>query len=782
MIARGGVVGAGLWFAVAAFAAEPAPGERGTPLDEPRGSQHETKTPPPSAPAATPTDPGAPIPALPPTGEPRLQLRREPESATPAQSPARFNPDPGAAFKPAPVADVPFFKTQETPPLLRPEEQPVPADRALPRSPLERTRFELAPAAAKTGREGDPLPAELALPRARVRENRFIPNAWHAPEEYPLTAAGRGYPANTTPVPDRWRSTGFEPWRRYTAGDTNELPYYRVKPDLWHHYRQSILKGDLPIHGQDLFLNLTASSDVVAEDRRLTVPSGASAARPGSFDFYGENRSQILVGNAAFQADLFRGETVFKPVEWLVRVKLIFNYNRVSFREAGLISPDPRGQLGAGHGVTVDNRGVLNPGDIDGLLNRGLTTAPADYSGSRHTVRPKNYLAVQELFFEKHLGDLSANYDFYAVKVGHQTFNSDFRGLIFNDTNLGARFFGNYDSNRWQYNAAVFDLREKDTNSELNTFDRRGQVVVIANVYRQDFWKHGYTAQLSFHASFDRANTHYDTNGGIVRPAPIGTVLPHGVNSYYLGWAGDGHLDRWNLSHAAYLVLGRDGFNGIAGRPVDIFAQMAAVELSYDHDWLRYKGSFLSASGDRHPGDTRATGFASILDNTNFTGGPFSYYARQGFNLGGTALGLKQRFSLLPDLRTSKTEGQQNFVNPGLLLLGCGVEADLTPRLRAFANANALRFATAAPIKAVLLTNQADEAFGTDLSVGVQWRPLLTQNIVVSAGYGALLPARGFRDIFRTTQPAVPGFTAPGATAVVDRFLHSAILAVSLTY
>ena len=42
-------------------------------------------------------------------------------------------------------------------------------------------------------------------------------------------------------------------------------------------------------------------------------------------------------------------------------------------------------------------------------------------------------------------------------------------------------------------------------------------------------------------------------------------------------------------------------------------------------------------------------------------------------------------------------------------------------------------------------------------------RSLGTANIVVSAGYGALLPARGFRDIFRTTQPAIPGFTTPGA-------------------
>src|SRR5262249_40572325 len=144
--------------------------------------------------------------------------------------------------------------------------------------------------------------------------------------------------------------------------------------------------------------------------------------------------------------------------------------------------------------------------------------------------------------------------------------------------------FGNYANNRWQYNLVAFDMREKDSNSELNTFDSRDQVVVIANAYRQDFLWKGYTAQLSFQANLDRGGIHYDTNGRLVRPAPIGTVQEHDVNAYYLGWAGDGHIGRLNLSHAFYEVLGRDDFNGLAGRPVDINAQMAALELSYDHN------------------------------------------------------------------------------------------------------------------------------------------------------------------------------------------------------
>jgi hypothetical protein len=768
---------------LSAPAQPPLPGERGTPRDEPRSTQRADQSPPPSAPEATPVDPGAPLPPLPPIEEPRLRLRRETGSVTPAQPPAQFNPDPGAGLKPPVRTSEPYFTTNQVAIPASPEEAPVPADRALPRSSLERTRMEATQPHAQIPRYGrEPLAESERLPRAGTRENRFIPNAWHAPDEYPLSKYGAGFPDRSTPSPDRWRSTGFVPWRRYTSGATEESPYAHPEPARWHPYRQSLLKGDLPIRGNDLFLSLTAAADLVHEDRKLPSPSGVSASRAGSFDFFGGSRSQAWIGNLALQADLFRGATVFKPVEWLVRVRPVLNYNRTRFHEAGLASPDPRGNISGGVGSGSNNTGVTNPGDIDALLAGKVRPGPESYTARTHTVRSKNYIALQEAFYEKHLRDLSPNYDFLAVKVGNQTFNSDFRGFIFNDTNLGARLFGNYDNNHWQYNLAVFDLREKDTNSDLNTFERRGQIVAVANVYRQDFWEKGYTAQLSIHASFDESDLHYDTNGGIIRPAPLGTIRPHRVNSYYLGWAGDGHLGRWNISHALYLATGRDDFNGLAGRPVDILAQLGAIELSYDRDWIRFKASLVYASGDHDATDRQATGFDSILDNTNFTGGPFSYYVRQGFNLGGTAVGVKQRFSLLPNLRTSKTQGQQNFVNPGLALGGLGADIEVTPKLRAFVNASYLRFDSTHPIRTALVTNQIDRELGIDVSLGLQWRPLLTDNWIVSLGSGVLRPGRGFRDIYRRTQPAVPGFTDPAVGSRVDRILHSTVLASTVTY
>src|ERR1019366_5967167 len=162
--------------------------------------------------------------------------------------------------------------------------------------------------------------------------------------------------------------------------------------------------------------------------------------------------------------------------------------------------------------------------------------------------------------------------------------------------------------------------------------------VYVANVYRQDLiWK-GYTGQLNFIANFDGDSQHYDKNGFITRPAPIGDVRDHYVQAYYIGWTGDGHIGWLNIDHAFYQVFGEDSFNGIAGRPVEISAQMAALELSVDKNWMRHKLS--------------------------------GFYVLQGFNLGGTSVNFKQPDSLVPDFRTSKTEAHLNSSNSPISYAG----------------------------------------------------------------------------------------------------------------
>ena len=108
-------------------------------------------------------------------------------------------------------------------------------------------------------------------------------------------------------------------------------------------------------------------------------------------------------------------------------------------------------------------------------------------------------------------------------------FNSDFRGFLFSDEQPGVRLFGNLRSNRINYNLAYFYLLEKNTNSELNTFQPRHQQVYIGNVYIQDFLAKGYTTEFSFHYNRDDPTIHFDDNGFLVRPAPIGAVVNDGV-------------------------------------------------------------------------------------------------------------------------------------------------------------------------------------------------------------------------------------------------------------
>src|SRR2546425_8550340 len=109
---------------------------------------------------------------------------------------------------------------------------------------------------------------------------------------------------------------------------------------------------------------------------------------------------------------------------------------------------------------------------------------------------------------------------------------------------------------------------------------------------------------------------------------------------------------------------------------------MAAAEFSVDRDWTRYRVSLFYSSGDANPRDGRARGFDAILDLPSFGGGIFSFWNREGIRLTGSGVLLTTPGSLLPSLRSSKEEGQANFVNPGIFLVNAGADFDITPKLR----------------------------------------------------------------------------------------------------
>ncbi len=544
----------------------------------------------------------------------------------------------------------------------------------------------------------DSQPAGRRLPSGRSRSTVERP----APRTQPQAVAGEEpsraqidefQRSNFIPIRDRWR-----------IGYANNF----LDP-----YAQNVLKGDYAIIGQNIFLNVIGISESLFEARSVPTPQGISRNRAGSGEFFGRGRQLFFNQNLVASIEIFQGSTGFKPRDWAVRFTPVFNYNYLD----------------------VEERNIVNL-DIREGTNR------SDYQ-----------LALQELFVEARLWELSPRFDFISMRLGIQGFTSDFRGFIFADNAPGVRFFGNFLNNRYQWNIAYFNLLEKDTNSMLNSLEIRNRRVIVANIYKQDFIFKGYTTQFSFHYDRDVAGDEdpdgqiYDRNGFLVRPARLGTLRPHNVHAYYLGWAGDGHIGRWNVSHAFYQVLGKSTFDPVAGRDVKINAQLAALEVSYDIDWWRPKVSVFYASGDRNPVDDTARGFDSILDNVNFAGNGFSYFNRQGFLLSATGVFLNNRFSFLNDLRSSKIQGQSQFTNPGVILVSGGVDIEATPKLKVLLNYNYLWFASTASLEFVLHREDLRQSIGHDASFGFIYRPLLNQNIVLNGGLAFLFPTGGLEDI-----------------------------------
>jgi hypothetical protein len=583
---------------------------------------------------------------------------------------------------------------------------------------LESTTGEPVPKVG-TGMPGTTGPtAEFPLPSNYATDlgNLKLPTPW------PLEVVPELAPIAARPAPDRWNAPMPE-WDRYNR--RGEFPY--VKGHWYDPFNRNILKGDKPVFGQQWFFNFTGTSLTGINVRRLPVPSGISTEQPNEEGFFGKGEQFFTGQTFILSFDLFRGDTSFRPVDFRFRVTPEINLNFLQTRERGLVNVDVR----------------------------------------RGTNRFDAHAGLQEAFVEARIRDLSPNFDFVSVRAGIQQFVSDFRGFIFAEQQPGVRVFGNLRSNRVNYNLAYFYFLEKDTNSGLNTFNNRQQQVYIGNVFIQDFLTKGYTTEFSFHYNRDDPSVHFDENGFLVRPSPIGDVvnghvIAHGIRAYYLGWASNGHIKRLNVNHAFYQVLGHDTFNPIAGRRVDINAQMAALELSIDKDWQRYYASVFYASGDSSSrfGPQRngeAHGFDTIVDDTNFAGGPFSFFDQQGIPLTSTGVALTTPASLLSALRSNKLEGQANFVNPGMYVFNAGGNFKLTTNLTAFANTSYLRFVRTEPLQILLFQAPIRHSIGQDLGFGVKYRPKLSDNVIVTGGTSALFAGAGLKNLY-TSKVLLSGF------------------------
>ncbi len=506
------------------------------------------------------------------------------------------------------------------------------------------------------------------------------------------------YPREKISIPDRWRLI-----------DTLGL----VDDNIYDPYNHNTYKGDKPIH-DDWFLQLNAISDTVLELRDIPTPVGPSTSEnSGAVDTIGSGEQSIFAQNLILSAVYYKGDTIFRPPDYEYRFTGVVNYNRVD----------------------VDERRALHIDPDDG------------------TTRTDSHFGVQDMYVDVHLRNVSERYDFDSVRFGVQPITADFRGFLFIDNPFGVRLFGTRDNNIYQYNLAWFRRIEKDTNSGLNDLSEglRDDDIFLANLYRQDYPVLGFNSEvvLLHNRNSEDSEFQFDNNGFLVRPASLGFEQLRSYDVTYLGYNGDGHFGRHNVSMSTYFAVGTEDSSVFTDAESDIGAFFAAIEYSRDYDWMRARFSALYGSGDDDPFDDVSTGFDAVFENPLFAGADTSYWIRQPVgNIGGGGVSLSGRNGMLNSMRSSKEQGQSNFTNPGIQLLGYGMDFDLLPEWRMSFNLNHLWFATTEVLEVSRNQGDIDRDIGWDVSVASIYRPFMTQNAIFRLSAAWLLPGDGYEQMF----------------------------------
>ncbi len=637
----------------------------------------------------------------------------EPETSAPAAAgtpaasrlrPGTRAPRAGESGAEAPSTIEP--KVERSPPVV------APADETEPTTPSAASRPR-----ASRHRPGPPAPqigeSEPEAPAAIYPEGeRYRPGAEPAEAQPPevtdpnratqlerVPSPAPAAPGDFIPIPDRWR----------LAKDLG-----LVKEPWYDPYNRNLLKADRPVY-RDWFVNLSVISDSTLELRSVPTPVAPQVSNTaGSLDTFGGSDQLLFNQNFIFSLIAYKGNTVFKPPDYEFRLTPVVNVSHAEVEELRVLHIDPR------DGDTRDDA----------------------------------QLAMQELFLDVHIRNVSDRYDFDSVRFGIQPFSTDFRGFLFQDNQLGIRFFGSRDNNIWQYNVAWFRRLEKDTNSGLNDIsdDPRDDDTVLGNLYRQDFPVRGFTSQATVVYNRNREGDDglfFDDNGFLARPATLGHELGRDYDVIYLGYNGDGHFGRLNLTGSFYYALGDESRGTFIDAETDVRAWFVAAEASVDFDWIRPRASVVYASGDDDAFDETSQGFDAIFENPLIAGADTSYWIRQGIpNIGGGGVTLQTRNGVLGSLRSSKEHGQSNFTNPGVELYGLGADLDVLPELRVSANANKLFFEDTTILEVARNQGRIDSDIGWDLSLAFIYRPFFTQNIVGRLSGAVLVPGDGFRDLF----------------------------------
>ncbi|MEQ8741683.1 hypothetical protein [Parasphingorhabdus sp.] len=551
---------------------------------------------------------------------------------------------------------------------------------------------------------------------------QFNPGAVNAPPP-------EAFPTDEFPVPDRWRI--MQSLCPAKGGDESIYTLFGALRNncqsTLNPYAQNVLKGDKPIpadkkpgflKGDDWFFVANVISDTVIEPRSFPIPVGVQTTeRPNSLDVFGRSGSEVYAQTFITGFALIKGSTAYKPPDVEYRLTLATQVNHVNVPERRVLFVEP----------------------------------------SKPSHRTDWFVGVQEAFFDYHIRNTSARYDFDSFRIGIQPMQADFRGFLFQDNQLGFRLFGTRDNNRIQYNLGAFVQLEKDTNSGLNDITQtpRESYIFFANLYRQDLPFVGLTSQfsLTYNMNREKSDVEIDDNGFPVRPALLGDLRGRAYDVVYPGYAFDGRIGRINLTGQVYGAFGEDRNSFFTSEPAKIEAYFGALEASYDVDFLRFRASGLFASGDGNPYNNTEAGFDAIFENPIFAGADTSYWIRQTipFAGGGRVISINGRNGILNSLRSSKEQGQSNFNNPGTILAGVGVDADLTPDFRLSGNANHLWFHKTESLEALRVEGSIPRDIGWDLSLAAIYRPKATQNMVFRLSGAALIPGKGFKDLFDQT-------------------------------
>jgi hypothetical protein len=341
---------------------------------------------------------------------------------------------------------------------------------------------------------------------------------------------------------------------------------------------------------------------------------------------------------------------------------------------------------------------------------------------------------------------------FYSMRVGIQPFQSDFRGFLFNDSQLGIRLFGNRDNNRFQYQSRGLLAAGEGYEQRPQRYAIAAQrFLFLANLYRQDFPVPGLTSQITsvYNMNREKRDVEIDIMVSRCGPALLGDLRGREYDVVYLGYNADGRIGRINLTASLLWRWVRTGTAFSRAKPAKSARASRRPSSSYDNDWMRFRLSGLYASGDGDPYDKTENGFDAIFENPIFAGADTSYWIRQRSPLLAAGASSDQRAQRHIELAaflegTGAVQLQQS--GHRAYRRGRGFRPDARAALSA--NANHLWFQNTATLQALRTEGSIPKAIGWDLSVAAIWRPKATQNIVGRLSATSAVAGQVFKDLF----------------------------------